>query len=223
MEEPMGWVRWWASQVETLAWWLELVMVPTPRDPVSFGTCLQALFQFPKAKYFQGKQNDYTLPSAPHCIEWDAFLPQAEGDFVSLDYQLRQPKKTLALAKALQFWADEAQPSWANKLQQLAECVRELRKEMKPMTTFTDKDVLNNDPLSPWKKITSSRGTIREEEELWRTMGAWGRGQDTEGPTPGFLLGHPFSRMFQAPHHPINDGSSNHLHSCYPSWQTVFA
>ena len=52
-----------------LAWWLELVMVPTPRDPISFTKHLKDTFQFPKVKYLQGEQNDYTLPPAPYCIE----------------------------------------------------------------------------------------------------------------------------------------------------------
>ena len=61
---------------------------PTPRDPISFAKCMWASFQFPKVKYLRGKCNDYTPPPAPHCIEWDAFLPQAKGDFGSLDYRL---------------------------------------------------------------------------------------------------------------------------------------
>ena len=222
LEDPKEWVRWQAHHVETLAWWPELAMVPTPRDAIRFTKHLQASFQFPKVMYLWDEQNNYTLLPAPHWIEWDVFLPQAEGDFASKDYQLRQPKKTLVLAKALQFWAEEAQPSWANKPWQLAECIRELREEMKPMTTFTAEDVLNNEPPSPWKKITSSRGAKGEEEELWKAIRAWGRGKMQRALIPGFLLGHPFSRMFQAHHCPINDGSSNHLHPCYTQLANCF-
>ena len=136
---------------------------------------MQASFQFPKVKYLQGKHNDYTPPPAPNCIESDAFLPQAKGDFGGLEYQLWQSKKTLALAKALQFWADWTQPSWAHNKQQLAEWIRQLREEMKPMTTFTDEDVLNNDPPSPWKKMTPLKGDMEDEEKLWKAVGAWGR------------------------------------------------
>ena len=182
-----------------------------------------ASFQFPKVKYLWGKHNDYTSPPAPHCIEWDAFLPQAEGDFGGLDHRLWQPKKTLALAKALQFWADWTQPSWAHNKWQLAECVRELREEMKPMTTFTDENVLNNDPPSAWNKMTPSRGTMEEEEELWKAEGVWGRSkmqraqpQDFSWATP--ILGHskPIITLSMTVSVTIFAPTA-------PSWQTVFA
>ena len=54
------------------------------------------------------------------------------------------------------------------------------------------------------------------------SCGGVGLGQDAEGLTPGFLLGHPFSRAFQALHHPINDGGINHLHPCYPQPANYF-
>ena len=174
LDDPKEWVMWWAHWVETPAWWLELVMVPTPRDPICFAKHMWASFQFPKVKHLWGKDNDCTLPPAPHCIEWDTFLPQAEGDIGCLDYRLWQPKKTLALAKVLQFWADQTQPSWAHP-GQLAECIRQLREEMKPIPTFTDKDVLQYDPPLPWKKMTPSRGAMEEEEELQKVEGTQGR------------------------------------------------
>ena len=54
---------------------------------------------------------------------------------------------------------------------------------MKPMTTYTDEDVLNNDPPSPWKKITPSRGAIEEEEEPGKLWG-WRAGARCRGPDP---------------------------------------
>ena len=114
LDDPKEWVTWWACWVEIPAWWPELLMVSTPWDPISFAKCMQASFQIPKEKYLWGKCNDYTLPPAPHCIEWDAFLPQAKGDFGGLDYRLWQPNKTLSLAKALQCWVDQTQLPWAH-------------------------------------------------------------------------------------------------------------
>ena len=35
-DDPQEWVRWQPHQVETPAWWTELVKVPTSRDPLSF-------------------------------------------------------------------------------------------------------------------------------------------------------------------------------------------
>ena len=136
-----------------------------------------ASFQFPKAKYIRKRENDHTPPPAPHCIQWDAFLPQTEGDFASQDYRLKQPRKTLAFAKALQLWAEEAQPPWADKLCQLVVCIREMREAKEPLTTFTDKDVHVNDPPSCWKKITSLRSSKEGEEEAREAMRAWSRSQ----------------------------------------------
>ena len=104
-DKPQEWLRWHAHWVETPAWWLELVQVPTPRDPISFAKQVWASFQFPKAKFLGKRENDYTPPPAPHCIEWETFLPQTKGNFVSQDYRFRQSKMTLAFTKALQFWA----------------------------------------------------------------------------------------------------------------------
>ena len=173
-DNPQEWVRWHAHQVETPAWWPELVKLPTPRDPISFAKWVQASFQFPKAKFLRKGENDHTSPPAPHCIEWDTFLPQTEGNFVSQDYRLRQAKKTLAFAKALQFWVEKAQPPQIDKLHQLAVCVRELREAMEPLISFTNEDVLANDPPSPWKKITSSRSSKEGGEEVQEATRGWG-------------------------------------------------
>ena len=89
-DNPQGWVRWHACWVETPAWWLELVKVPTPRDLIGSAKQMQASFQFPKAEFLRKGENDHTSPPAPYCIEWDTFLPQTEGNFASQDYTLRQ-------------------------------------------------------------------------------------------------------------------------------------
>ena len=101
-----------------------------------------ASFQFPGAKYLRTGENDQILPPEPHCIEWDAFLPQTEGNFVSQDYRLRQPRKTLAFTKALQFWAEKAQPPQINKLYQQAACIRELREAIEPLISLPMKTSL---------------------------------------------------------------------------------
>ena len=68
-----------------------------------------------------------------------------------------QPQKTLAYPKALQHWAEKAQPLTPGKSHQLAESVQELRCSMDPMATFTTVVVLDDAPTSNWVKITSSR------------------------------------------------------------------
>ena len=150
-DNPQEWVRWYACWVETPARWPELVEVPTPRDPINFAKLVWASFQFPKVKFLGEKENDYTLPPAPHCIEWDAFVPPTESNFTSWDYRLWQ-SKTLPLTKALQLRAEKAQPTETDTPHQLVVCIRELREAMEPLTSFTNEGVLVNDPPSSWKR-----------------------------------------------------------------------
>ena len=72
------------------------------------------------------------------------------------------------LAKALQFWVEKAQPPLLGQPCQLAECVWELREFMDLLTLFTDEEVLTNDDLSYWVKITSSRPSKPTEPEATR-------------------------------------------------------
>ena len=51
LDDPKKWMAWQAHQVETPDWLPELVMVPTPRDPISFAKHMRVSFQFPKVKY----------------------------------------------------------------------------------------------------------------------------------------------------------------------------
>ena len=101
LDNPKEWEACWAHWVETPTLWPELVMVPTPRDPICFAKYMQALFQFPKVKYLWGEHNDYTLPPAPHCIEWDTFLPQAKGNFGGLDYWLLTTQEDPGTGKSI--------------------------------------------------------------------------------------------------------------------------
>ena len=144
----------------------------------------------------------------PHCIEWNALLPQSEGNFVSQDCRLRQPRRSLAYAKALQFWAEKAQLPWAGKLHQLAVCITEFRESMKPLATFTDEDVLANDPPSPWKKITSLRCSKEEEEETQKAMRPWSQSRSQRVHSRGSFLA-PLPGTLQTPHHPFNNDYLN--------------
>ena len=82
----------------------------------------------------------------PHCLNHDDLLPPPDPRLGAQDFQLKQPEKTLAYAKALQHWAEVAKPLWLGKLHKLAECVKELRQYMEPLTRFKDEDVFTKDP-----------------------------------------------------------------------------
>ena len=123
----------------------------------------------PKAKCHTLKiKNNYSAPPMSHCIERDAFLPVSTGNFSCQDYQMKQPQKTLAYTKVLQFWAEKAKLPLVDQQCQLAECVRKLRVSIELLTSFTDEEVLINDAPSHWVKITSSGPSEPKEPEAMR-------------------------------------------------------
>ena len=131
--------------------------------------------------------------------------------------------KTLELAKALQFWANWSCPPGAHGKQQLAECIKDLREEMKLMATFTNEDVINNDPPSPWKRVTPSRGTMKGEEKLWEAVGAWSRSKMERARPQGFSKATPLlgcSRPLITPSTMVAVTTSA---PTTPSQQTIFA
>ena len=67
----------------------------------------------------------------------------------SQDYCLGQSMKTLADAKALQYWAERTKPPILGKPHQLVGSILELRQAIKPFTTFKDSEVLSNN-TAPW-------------------------------------------------------------------------
>ena len=103
------------------------------------------------SSHAQGVDNDYLVPPAPHFLDHDWFLP------VSSMRIGRQPQKTLVYAKALQYWAEKAQPLPPGKPHQMVESMLEFWRAMEPLTTFTNMAVLEDAPPLPWVKITSSQ------------------------------------------------------------------
>ena len=93
----------------------------------------------PMACYHASKGlNNDTPPPAPHCIEYDAYLPWMDMKFGSMDYRMCQPQKTLAYARALQHCMELANPPMPGQPHQLAECMIKLKESMAPFTTFMD-------------------------------------------------------------------------------------
>ena len=164
--DPQAWVRWHAHWEETPTWWPELVAVPQKGDIQAFERRIRASFHMPKACYYTTEGcNDYTVPPTLHCIKCDNHLPPPDPRFSTQDFHLKQPEKALAYAKALQHWAEVAKPPQLGEPCQLAECVKELRRCMRPLTTFTEKQVLSEDPPWLWVLITPSwcPATVKEE------------------------------------------------------------
>ena len=127
-------------------------------DIPQFMRRVRASFQMPKVRCHAKKmENNYLVLPAPHCLKRDAFLPFNTMKFGSQDYHMKQPQKTLAYTKALQHWAEKAQPPMPGESCQFVECLWELREMMEPLTMFTDAEVSSNDVPLHWVKITSSR------------------------------------------------------------------
>ena len=107
-------------------WWPKLVSVLGWRDIHWLAWLVQASFQMPQACYTASKEfNNYMVLSTPPCLDHDIYLPMKDPRFGSQDYQLNQPQKTLVYAKALQHWADLANPTPPGESHQLAECIKD--------------------------------------------------------------------------------------------------
>ena len=88
---------------------------------------VQVLFQVPKVRCHASKvDNDYSMPLAPHSLDRNCFLPLQDMQFGSQDFWLTQSPETPTYTKALQHWAEKAQPPTPGKPYQLVESVLEL-------------------------------------------------------------------------------------------------
>ena len=92
-------------------WWPELKVVPHQGDIHGFARRVRASFQVPMACCWTSKGHKHdTLPLAPHCMDCDAYLPWMNMKFGSVHYRICQPQKTLAYARTLQYWVEQANP-----------------------------------------------------------------------------------------------------------------
>ena len=156
---------WCMQQLDTLAWWQELKEVPGQDNLQEFARRVQVSFQVPKARCYASKvDNDYSAPPAHHSLDRDPFLPLLDMWFGSQDFWLTQPQKTLAYVKAIQYWAEKAQPPIPGEPHQLAESMLELWWTMELLTMFTDKEVLSDILPSNWVNITPSTSAKPTQE-----------------------------------------------------------
>ena len=115
-------------------------------------------FRYPKARCYASKvDNNHPVLPACHSLDRDQFLPLQDMWFGSENFWLTQSQKTLASAKALQYWAEKTQPPIPGEPNQLAESVLEHQWMMDPLSMFMDKEVLEDVPPSNWVKIMPSR------------------------------------------------------------------
>ena len=160
------WIKWHTQQVDMLTWWQGLKEVPGQDNLQEFAQRVWASLKLPKTWSCNTQvDNDHSALPAHHFLDRDWFLPVLEMWFSSQDFWLTQPQKTLAYAKALQYWAEKAQLPIPGEPCHLAESVLELWWMMEPLTTFMDQEVLGDTPPSNWVKIMPSR--LAEEPTQW--------------------------------------------------------
>ena len=131
---------------------------------------------FPHAqKYYHATKgcSDYMALPIPHCLKCNHHLPPSDTRSSAQDYHLKQPEMTLAYAKALQHWAKVAKPPPSGESCQLEECIKELRRCVELLTTFTDGEVLAKDPPSPWVMVTPSWCSEVVDEEAQEALRDW--------------------------------------------------
>ena len=68
------WLGWWACQLDTPCWWIDLTAIPGVEDPRKLAQKIWASFSIPavRSKVFLGQ--GYTAPLAPKCLTQNVFL-----------------------------------------------------------------------------------------------------------------------------------------------------
>ena len=145
-EDYCKWIEWYGQYVDMPTWWQELQVIPNVEDHQELAWKVRTSFEVPMAWIqAQGGENEYSVLPDPKCIGKDRFLPPLDPWIGNQEYHLGQPRKTLAYAKALQYWVEREKPSIPSKPHQLMKSILELRWAMEPFTTFEDSEVLSDD------------------------------------------------------------------------------
>ena len=102
-----GWVTWKAKMCNTPDWWRELSMVPGEEDTRKLARQVWTPCQLQELK-----QEMATLraPPAPPCLCRQKFMPPPKLIFASQDIREVPREKTVAYARALQYWAEQNNP-----------------------------------------------------------------------------------------------------------------
>ena len=109
--------------------------MPQKGDVQEFTRRIGTSFHMPRECYCAtDRRNDYMAPPTSHCVGCNNYLPLPDTRFSTQDFWPKQPKRTLAYTKALQHWAEVAKLLQLDESHQLAECVKELRRCMRPFT-----------------------------------------------------------------------------------------
>ena len=108
VEELERWVIWRAQMHDIPGWWQELAEVPGVDDQKKLAWEVWASFQLPQwISKWHWVENYHQAPPALLCFCQKSFLPLPNFKFACWDIRELQWEKTVAYAKALQFWAEK--------------------------------------------------------------------------------------------------------------------
>ena len=69
------WLEWQAQQLGTPAWWSELEAISGVKDLQKLTCKIRASFYIPEVRMRAFLEQEYTVPSAPKCLNRNAFFP----------------------------------------------------------------------------------------------------------------------------------------------------
>ena len=146
---------------DTPGWSQELAEVPGVDDHEKLAQEVWASFglqwQIRKQHHVE---NYHQAPLAPLCLHQKSFLPLPDSKFACQDIRELQQEKMVAYAKALQFWAEKANPPTQGQPCLLEGSIMEIREEMKCYVSFTDEDIFSGVVLPEEPSITQPQETI---------------------------------------------------------------
>ena len=139
-----GWVMWKAKMCDTPDWWRELSAVPGEEDTRKLARQVWASFQIPHwLQELNEEMATLRAPPAPPCLCRQKFMPPPKSIFTSQDIREVPREKTVAYARALQYWAEQNNLPTGGESHLLAEGVQEVREETKWYLTFTNEEVFH--------------------------------------------------------------------------------
>ena len=113
VEDLESWVTWRAWMHKMPGWWQELTKVPGVDDHEKFACDVWASFQLPqRTSKWHWVENYHQAPPASLCLHQKSFLPLPDPKFACQVIRELQREKTVAYAKALQFWVEKAKSTY---------------------------------------------------------------------------------------------------------------
>ena len=105
---------------------------------------VQASFKLPwQISKWHHVENYHQAQLALLCLHLKSFLPLPDSKYTCQDIRELQQERTVAYARALQFWAEKAKLPTQGQPHLLVGSIMELREEMRCYVSFTDGDVLS--------------------------------------------------------------------------------